>query len=425
LKDYDIVMVGLGYIGLPTAALFASKGKKVLGIDVKQDVVDIVNNGGIHIIEPGLESIVKTTTTDGFFSASAVPQSAGVFIIAVPTPFIHNVTHEGTPKPDVSYIKSAAIAISKVLKKGDLVILESTSPVGTTEKLAGWLAAERADLSFPHTASEDSDVRVAFCPERVLPGQVIKELVENDRIIGGMTERCSAEAIAVYKTFVEGEFFQTNAQTAEMTKLTENASRDVDIAFANELSVLCDSLNINVWELIRLANKHPRVNILKPGSGVGGHCIAVDPWFIISESSYDARIIREARHINDAKRDWVVSKVNSEIKNLCKKKPMDDIVVACLGLAFKPNIDDLRESPALYITQNIVDTNPGQVLVVEPNIDQLPKSLLGKAELCGLDNALAKASVLVILTNHLEFHLIKDQVSGHHLLLDFVGAGEE
>jgi UDP-N-acetyl-D-mannosaminuronic acid dehydrogenase len=352
-------------------------------------------------------------------------QPASVFIIAVPTPLIYNNAHQVLPKPDVSHIKSAAIAISKVLKKGDLVILESTSPVGTTEKLAGWLAAERADLSFPHLAFEDSDVRIAFCPERVLPGKVIKELIENDRIIGGMTERCSDDAIEVYKTFVKGQFFKTNAQTAEMTKLTENASRDVGIAFANELSLLCDSLNINVWELIRLANKHPRVNILKPGSGVGGHCIAVDPWFIVSENRYDAKIIREARLINDSKRDWVVLKVNTEIAKLCKKKPMDDIVVACLGLAFKPSTDDLRESPALYITQNIVDTNALKVLVVEPNINQLPQSLAGKAELSGLDHALAKANVLVVLTNHLEFHLIKNQLSGHHLLLDFVGVGED
>jgi UDP-N-acetyl-D-mannosaminuronic acid dehydrogenase len=420
MKDYDIAMVGLGYIGLPTAALFASKGKKVLGIDVNQDVVDIINNGGIHIIEPGLESIIKTTTTDGFFSASVVPQPAGVFIIAVPTPFIHNDTHEGTPKPDVSYIKSAAIAISKVLKKGDLVILESTSPVGTTEKLAGWLAAERTDLSFPHMASEDSDVRVAFCPERVLPGQVIKELVENDRIIGGMTERCSAEAIAVYKTFVKGECFRTNARTAEMAKLTENASRDVGIAFANELSVLCDSLNINVWELIRLANKHPRVNILKPGSGVGGHCIAVDPWFIVSESPSDARIIREARHINDSKPDWVISKVNSEIKNLSKKKPMGDIVVACLGLAFKPNIDDLRESPAVYITQQLIATSRCEIIIVEPNIAERPIQIAREAIFCDLGAAILKADILVVLTNHSEFSYLASSCHSSQIILNFV-----
>ena len=420
MKDYDIAMVGLGYIGLPTAALFASKGKKVLGIDVNQDVVDIINNGGIHIIEPGLESIVKTTTTDGFFSASVVPQPAGVFIIAVPTPFIHNDTHEGTPKPDVSYIKSAAIAISKVLKKGDLVILESTSPVGTTEKLAGWLAAERTDLSFPHMASEDSDVRVAFCPERVLPGQVIKELVENDRIIGGMTDRCSAEATAVYKTFVKGECFRTNAQTAEMAKLTENASRDVSIAFANELSVLCDSLNINVWELIRLANKHPRVNILKPGSGVGGHCIAVDPWFIVSENPSDARLIREARHINDSKPDWVISKVNSEIKNLSKKKPMGDIVVACLGLAFKPNIDDLRESPAVYITQQLIATSRCEIIIVEPNIAERPIQIAREAIFCDLGAAILKADILVVLTNHSEFSYLASSCHSSQIILNFV-----
>jgi UDP-N-acetyl-D-mannosaminuronic acid dehydrogenase len=420
MKDYDIAMVGLGYIGLPTAALFAVKGKKVLGIDVNQDAVDIINDGGIHIIESGLEEIVKTTTTNGSFRASVVPQPADVFIIAVPTPFIHNDTHEDTPKPDLSYIKSAAIAISKVLKKGDLVILESTSPVGTTEKLAGWLAAERTDLSFPHMASEDSDVRVAFCPERVLPGQVIKELVENDRIIGGMTDRCSAEAAAVYKTFVKGECFRTNTQTAEMAKLAENASRDVSIAFANELSVLCDSLNINVWELIRLANKHPRVNILKPGSGVGGHCIAVDPWFIVSGNPSDVRLIREARHINDSKPDWVISKVNSEIKNLSKKKPMSDIVVACLGLAFKPNIDDLRESPAVYITQKLIATSRCKFIIVEPNLAERPIQIATEAIFCNLDAAILKADILVVLTNHFEFSNLASTCHSSQIILNFV-----
>ncbi len=420
MKDYDIAVVGLGYIGLPTAALFASRGKKVLGIDINQDVVDIINNGGIHIIEPGLESIVKTTTTNGFFRASVVPQPADVFIIAVPTPLIHNDAFEGTPKPDVSYIKSAAITISKVLKKGNLVILESTSPVGTTEKLADWLAAERTDLSFPHMASEDSDVRIAFCPERVLPSQVIKELVENDRIIGGMTDRCSAEAIAVYETFVKGECISTNTQTAEMVKLAENASRDVGIAFANELSILSDSLNVNVWELIRLANKHPRVNILKPGSGVGGHCIGVDPWFIVSENPSDARIIREARHINDSKPDWVISKVSSEIKNLSEKKPIGDIVVACLGLAFKPNIDDLRESPAVYITQQLAATSRCEFIIVEPNLAERPIQIPTEAIFCDLDDAILKADILVVLTNHVEFSDLKSSCHSSQIILNFV-----
>ena len=422
MKDYDIAIVGLGYIGLPTAALFASNGKTVLGIDVNQDVVDIINNGGIHISEPGLGSIVKLTTTTGFFRASVVPQSAGVFIIAVPTPFIHNDAPEGTPKPDLSYVKSAAISISKVLKKGDLVILESTSPVGTTEKLAGWLAAERSDLSFPHMASEDSDVRVAFCPERGLPGQVIKELVENDRIIGGMTERCSAEAIAVYKTFVKGECFRTNAQTAEMAKLTENASRDVGIAFANELSVLCDSLNINVWELIRLANKHPRVNILAPGSGVGGHCIAVDPWFIVAESPEDARMIKTAREVNLKKPEWVLEKVQMLVNHVTEQLALDPekICVAFYGLAFKANIGDLRESPALKIANTYAAHSVGKVLLVEPNIFSF-KSQYDNASLENLSVAQKEAHIHVILVAHNYFKKDSFNDIDQNRIIDVVG----
>ena len=267
----DIAVVGLGYIGLPTAALFASRGKKVLGVDINQATVDTVNAGKIHIVEPNLQSVVSAAVADRFLRATVVPEPADVFLVAVPTPFAPAEEGEAIPRPDLKYIESAAHAISKVLKKGDLVILESTSPVGTTEKIACWLAANRADLTFPHTHGDESDIRVAYCPERVLPGQVIRELVENDRIIGGMTQACSVAAIKVYKTFVKGECIATNARTAEMVKLTENASRDVGIAFANELSMLCEALDISVWELISLANRHPRVNILKPSSGVGGH----------------------------------------------------------------------------------------------------------------------------------------------------------
>lgn len=422
MKDYDIAVVGLGYIGLPTAALFASRGKKVLGIDVNQDVIDVINNGGIHIIEPGLELIVKTTTAEGFFSASVSPQPAGVFIIAVPTPFMPSDTLEGAPKPDLSYIRSAAIAISKVLKKGDLVILESTSPVGTTEKLAGWLAAERKDLTFPHESSEDSDIRIAFCPERVLPGQVMKELVENDRIIGGITERCSVEAIAVYKTFVKGEFFRTNARTAEMTKLTENASRDVGVAFANELSVLCDDLNINVWELIRLANRHPRVNILDPGAGVGGHCIAVDPWFIVAESPEDAKLIKTAREVNLNKPEWVLKKVDILVNRVTEQlslKP-EEMCVAFYGIAFKANIDDLRESPALEIAGRYATHSLGKVFLVEPNISSF-KSQYDNASLESLLVAQKEAHVHVILVAHNQFKNASFNEIDKNRIIDVVG----
>ncbi|MBW1465422.1 UDP-N-acetyl-D-mannosaminuronic acid dehydrogenase, partial [Campylobacter jejuni] len=270
-----VCVIGLGYIGLPTAAIFASRKIKVIGVDINQNIVDIINKGKIHIVEPGLDILVHMVVNDGYLKATTLPEEADAFIIAVPTPFKGD-NHE----PNLDYIEMASKAIAKVLKKGNLVILESTSPVGTTEQMAKWLAEERSDLSFPHQCGEVSDIKIAHCPERVLPGQVIRELVENDRIIGGMTQKCAEYAIRLYKIFVQGECIMTNARTAEMTKLTENSFRDLNIAFANELSILCDKLDINVWELIKLANRHPRVNILQPGCGVGGHCIAVDPWFI-------------------------------------------------------------------------------------------------------------------------------------------------
>jgi UDP-N-acetyl-D-mannosaminuronic acid dehydrogenase len=275
-----ISVIGLGYIGLPTAAMFASKEKKVIGVDVNQHVVDTINAGKIHIVEPELDVMVKKVVDGGLLKATISPEPADAFLIAVPTPFLPVKTEGSIPEPDLSYIEDAAKSIAKVLKKGDLVILESTSPVGTTEKMANWMAETRPQLSFPQTHGGASDIRVAYCPERVLPGHVVRELVNNDRVVGGMTEVCSAAAIELYKLFVEGECIVTNARTAEMVKLTENASRDVSIAFANELSVICDKINIDVWELIELANRHPRVNILQPGPGVGGHCIAVDPWLL-------------------------------------------------------------------------------------------------------------------------------------------------
>ncbi|BDU53400.1 UDP-N-acetyl-D-mannosamine dehydrogenase [Limnohabitans sp. INBF002] len=413
-----ISMIGLGYIGLPTATLFASRKLKVIGVDVNQHAVDTINQGKIHIVEPDLDILVHAAVTEGYLRATTKPEPADAFLIAVPTPF------KGEHKPDLSYIQAAAHGIAPVLKKGDLVVLESTSPVGATEQLADWLAAARPDLSFPQQAGEQADVQVAYCPERVLPGHVVRELVSNDRVIGGMTRKASDMAIALYKTFVEGECIVTNSRTAEMCKLTENSFRDVNIAFANELSMICDKLQINVWELIKLANRHPRVNILQPGAGVGGHCIAVDPWFIVDTTPEEARIIRNAREVNDHKPEWVLGKVKAAIADALARRPgstMADIKVACLGLAFKPDIDDLRESPAVEIIQNIAQFGC-QVLAVEPNIAVLPKKLaIPKLSFSGLDDALTTADVVCVLIKHRLFVQAVASIRSHALVIDVVG----
>lgn len=356
-----ISVIGLGYIGLPTAALFAARGVNVIGVDVSPRVVETINAGHIHIVEPELAGIVHLAVTAQKLRATLVPEPADAFIIAVPTPFT-----EGHA-PDLSFIRAACENVAPVLAPGNLVILESTSPVGATEQMAAWLAELRPDLSFPQDAGEAADVQIAHCPERVLPGQVVRELVENDRIIGGMTRRASNMSVALYKIVVRGDCVVTDARTAEMCKLTENSSRDVQIAFANELSMICDRLGINVWELIRLANRHPRVNILQPGAGVGGHCIAVDPWFIVASAPQDAQLIRAARLRNDSKPGWVLDKGKAALFEALAAAPgrsLSDMKVACLGLAFKPNIDDLRESPALEITR-AVRALGGRVLAVE------------------------------------------------------------
>ncbi|OAM58107.1 UDP-N-acetyl-D-mannosamine dehydrogenase, partial [Salmonella enterica subsp. enterica serovar Agona str. 400095 22] len=302
-----ISVIGLGYIGLPTAAAFASRQKQVIGVDINQHAVDTINRGEIHIVEPALGNVVKMAVEGGFLRATTTPVEADAYLIAVPTPF------KGDHDPDMAYVEAAAKSIAPVLKKGALVILESTSPVGATEQMAGWLAGMRPDLTFPQQAGEQADVNIAYCPERVLPGQVMVELIKNDRVIGGMTPVCSARASALYKIFLEGECVVTNSRTAEMCKLTENSFRDVNIAFANELSLICAEQGINVWELIRLANRHPRVNILQPGPGVGGHCIAVDPWFIVAQNPQQARLIRTAREVNDGKPHWVVDQVKAAV----------------------------------------------------------------------------------------------------------------
>lgn len=391
-----VSMVGLGYIGLPTAAMLASKKIKVVGVDVNQHAVDTINRGEIHIVEPELDIIVQAAVTQGYLRATTKPEPADAFLIAVPTPF------KGDHEPDLSYVEAAAKSIAPVLKKGDLVILESTSPVGTTEQMADWLAQTRKDLSFPHQVGELADVNIAYCPERVLPGRVVHELVSNDRVIGGMTQRCSQRATELYKTFVEAECIPTNARTAEMCKLTENSFRDVNIAFANELSIICDKLDINVWELIKLANHHPRVNILQPGPGVGGHCIAVDPWFIVSKTPQEARLIHTARQVNDGKPHYVVDQV------LSAASTVTDPVIACLGLAFKPDIDDLRESPAMEVVQLLAGRKTGQILVAEPHIEHLPPSLtkFDNIELVSAEEAVRSANIIVMLVSHQVFYAI-------------------
>ncbi|TOQ05480.1 UDP-N-acetyl-D-mannosamine dehydrogenase, partial [Vibrio parahaemolyticus] len=392
-----ISVIGLGYIGLPTAAMFASRKKKVIGVDVNQHAVDTINQGKIHIVEPDLDMIVSAAVSEGYLKATTTPEPADAFLIAVPTPFLPCKEGE-VPAPDLSYIEAASKAIAPVLKKGDLVILESTSPVGATEQMAAWLAEARSDLTFPQTHGEQADVNVAHCPERVLPGHVVRELVENDRVIGGMSARCSERSVALYRTFVQGECVVTNSRTAEMAKLTENSSRDVQIAFANELSIICDKLDINVWELIALANRHPRVNILQPGPGVGGHCIAVDPWFIVSKTPEEAQIIHTARKVNDGKPDWVINKVKLAIAEFLQANPdktARDVTVACYGLAFKPDIDDLRESPAMAITQKIAEMHAGRVIAVEPNIDAVPEKLK-HVELMDFEVAPKEADIQVL-----------------------------
>lgn len=412
-----ISVIGLGYIGLPTASAFASHKKKVIGVDVNQHAVDTINRGAIHIVEPDLDKVVKEAVEGGFLRAVTKPLSADAFLIAVPTPF------KGDHEPDMVYVESAARSIAPVLKKGDLVILESTSPVGATEQMAGWLADARPDLTFPQSAGEAADINVAYCPERVLPGRVMIELLQNDRVIGGMTPRCSERASQLYKIFLKGECVVTNARTAEMCKLTENSYRDVNIAFANELSLICDHQDINVWELIRLANRHPRVNILQPGPGVGGHCIAVDPWFIVAQNPQEARIIRMAREVNDGKPYWVLDKVKAAVADCLTDsgKRAAEVKIACFGLAFKPDIDDLRESPALEITHMIADWHAGQTLAVEPNVHQLPAILADKVTLLDTAPALEQADVIVMLVDHRQFKAIAPEKVKQQWIIDTKG----
>jgi UDP-N-acetyl-D-mannosaminuronic acid dehydrogenase len=410
--DYDkICMIGLGYIGLPTAAVFASHGKTVVGVDTNPLVVRAVNDGRIHIVEPDLDALVKQSVADGRLRAASDPESADAFIIAVPTPL------DERNQPGLSYVETATRAIAPHLRAGNLVILESTCPVGTTELVEQWLSEARPDLVFPSSPAQEAEIRIAYCPERVLPGHVLRELVTNDRIIGGIRSECSAAAVELYGTFVEGDCLVTNARTAEMCKLTENSFRDVNIAFANELSLICAQQNIDVWELIALANRHPRVAILQPGPGVGGHCIAVDPWFIVSAAPEQARLIRTAREVNDGKPGWVFDQVRSMLTQISRRPP----IVACLGLAFKADIDDLRESPALEIACRIASLDDVTVWAVEPNIETLPEQLAGNAELVELGRALTDADLLVLLVDHKQFRSVPRQALAGKTMLDTRG----
>lgn len=412
-----ISMIGLGYIGLPTATLLASRKKKVIGVDVNQHAVDTINQGKIHIVEPDLDMLVKAAVTSGYLRATTMPEPSDAFLIAVPTPFTNG------HKPDLSYIQAAAEAIAPILKKDNLVILESTSPVGTTEQLARWLARSRPDLSFPQQEGESADIQIAYCPERVLPGRVVHELVHNDRVIGGMTRVANFMAIALYKIFVRGEFFVTNVRTAEMCKLAENSFRDVNIAFANELSMICDKLDIDVRELIHLANRHPRVDILRPGPGVGGHCLAVDPWFIVDTAPDEARLIRVGREVNDKKIAWVVEKVDQVVTQVAANETSaENLKIVCLGLAYKADVDDLRESPALTIVQRLARKYPGCVTVVEPHIESLPDILQDSGVvLMEPQESIEWADVIVALVGHSQFKSISSDHLDDTRIVDVAG----
>lgn len=396
-----IIVMGLGYIGLPTASMLATKGHTVLGVDVNKAAVDTINSGRIHIIEPDLDVLVRSAVNSGNLKASLTPEEGDTFIIAVPTPFKEE---DGNPKaPDLSYVEAATKAITPFLREGNLVILESTSPVGTTEFIEKTIVQARPELQ--------GKVHAAHCPERVLPGHILRELVDNDRIIGGTTKAAVAKARELYKTFCNGAILETDSRTAELSKLVENSFRDVNIAFANELSLVCDHLGVNVWETIALANRHPRVNILQPGPGVGGHCIAVDPWFIVSSAPVQSRLIKTAREVNDAKPHWVIDKVKAKAERF--KSP----VIGCLGLTFKANIDDLRESPSLDIVRDLIAQDVGQVMACDPNVaaDKID------IPLHDLKQVMKSADILLLLVDHEEFKSIDPDTIKDKIVIDTRG----
>lgn len=407
-----VSVIGLGYIGLPTAATIATRGIDVVGVDINRRAVEQINAGKAHFSEPDLDILLQSAVTTGKLKAVTEPQAADAFVIAVPTPFLAD------RQPDMRFVEKASRGIAKVLKKGDLVILESTSPVGATEMLCGWIAEERPDLKTPLNDKLNPDINVAYCPERILPGRMVFELVENDRIVGGMTAACAERARDFYAVFVRGEIHVTQAATAELCKLIENAYRDVNIAFANEISLCCEQLKLDPWEAIELANRHPRVNILNPGPGVGGHCIAVDPWFLISALPQKTPLMRAARDVNDGKPHVVLADIRQQMHRF--RRP----IVACLGLSYKPDVDDLRESPALEIVEHLAAEKEGDILVVEPNVAALPASLADLPHVTKADlfEAIEKADIVVVLVGHKSFGQVKRRMIEQKVVIDTCGA---
>ena len=409
-KKPDVCVVGLGYIGLPTAAVIARSGCKVLGVDVNAGVVETINRGEIHIEEVDLDGLVQGVVARKMLRASTMVEPSDVFVIAVPTPFDENHA------PDISYVLNAATNIAAVLKSGDTIILESTSPVGTTDQVRDMIAKLRPDLKIPGSTNETPDVSIAYCPERVLPGRILEELTNNDRSIGGITPRCARKALTFYKRFVRGECITTDARSAEMTKLVENAFRDVNIAFANELSMVADHMGLDVWEVIRLANRHPRVNILQPGPGVGGHCIAVDPWFIVHGAPKQSPLIRTARNVNDGKVDHVIKRASAMIE----AEP--NMIVGCMGLAFKANIDDFRESPAMKVAAELASRFGSRVRIVEPYAAELPNEFAKTgAKLIDIDSALLECGMLITLVDHDAFKAIPLAERANKIVYDVRG----
>lgn len=406
-QQKTVCVVGLGYIGLPTAALLASQGYEVTGVDTNPEVIRCIQGGTAHIAEADLDSLLVKAVTSGNLRATTACEAADIFIIAVPTPL------KADKSPDLSAVEAAFDSIAPHLKKGDLVILESTCPVGTTEAMVDRLYSQRPDLRH--------SIHVAYCPERVLPGQILKELVENDRVVGGITPACTQKAISFYQSFVQGECFPTDSKTAELCKLTENSFRDVNIAFANELSMVCDEQGVNVWDLIQLANRHPRVNVLQPGCGVGGHCIAIDPWFIVNQHPEITPLLQAARAVNDSKTHWVLQKIHEAVA-AHQAEQGSDTSIACLGITFKANVDDVRESPALDIVASLAEKYPNQVLVVEPNLKSIPKLLENKrVNHVSLDQASQEADLLVLLVEHKEFKQPPVNSDKKQIVLDFKG----
>ena len=412
-KYKKVSVLGLGYVGLPTAAIIANKGLRVIGVDTNASTVKTINEGKTHIIEPDLEVLVRSAVNSKNLVASTIPEPADAFIIAVPTPF----TTE--KKPDLTFLQQAIESIAPVIKGENLIILESTSPVGTTQKVAEWLSNVRQDIEFSelnNIATIDSkNIYIAHSPERVLPGRVLLELVNNDRVIGGLTEQCGSEAESLYRLFLKGNCHVTNARTAELVKLTENAYRDTNIAFANEISLVCDKLDIDVWELIKLANRHPRVDILKPGPGVGGHCIAVDPWFIVDSAPDETPLIRASRFVNDNKPTWIVQKILNTID--------ENATLACLGLTYKSDIDDLRESPSMAVIEELAKCHKGQILLADPNIESLPDSLrkILNIKFCDFEEAISRSEVIILLTDHREFIEINKSILSNKTVFDTRG----